>query len=353
MRFQKELIAMLKKLVIATLIMVVAMSTAVFADAASRKTIETNLSKKVTTFKVKGPRGVLPGEFFNLMDKYRVNTNSYTYDTKTQTMTFKVTYNTGNLNTAVPDVIVKSDEELRKFLYDYTKGKLQHTIYLTTKNTLDKTTNDMFVIKLDYPVSSWTEAAKIVNYVDLTMEADYRRVMSKVVDYNHQVQPVSINSGWTKDEKAYWDKWLGNDLEIIAKNSKDQWEIIYNWYKYVHNTYMYDGERLGAIRGLSNTYKPELDKPFVEDKTGICQDYARVSKYALSELGIPNMIVTGRDHAWNESVIYNQIYYTDAGAGRFYRLDKYAENVIGPSFNYNEITFEEFMNKCVLEQAGN
>lgn len=330
----------MKKTLIFILITLFLSSITVYADDVE-KLIETNLSKKMTTFKIKGG-GIDAVKAYVRMfaPKYRLKSWTSSYNPKTNTTTFKIVYNNGNLNIAKSDAVVKNPEELKKFLFDYTKGKTQHQVYLTTNNTTNETNDAMFIIKLDYPVSDWNTVRQTIADIDFTWNSNYRRLIPDVhAKYNFECLPVTVNYLWSAENKAYHDKYIGSAIKEIKETSRSQYEMIFKWFRYREN-YEYDYAHMhydGYINYLStpvekreeiygdmykdfvNTYDPSKDKPLIEDKNGICYDFSTLTWYVMEELGIKSIHIPdiSIQHSWNIVQINGELWQLDYTNGYF------------------------------------
>jgi len=265
----------------------------------------------VSTFKITGGGFDSVKAYVRMFaPKYRLKNWTTAYDAKTKVSTVKVEYYSGNMNTAKPDAIVKSEEELKQFLFGYTKGKSEHQIYLTNNNTLDPTTDQMFIIKLDYTVPDWATVRKTIASVDFTYRSRYRLLLHGIhTRYNHEYLPVTVNYGWSAEYKAYYEKYIGEVVKEIQETSKSPYEKIYKWFTHSYE-YSYDyakdnhleyqnylimsQENRKAYYGslfdnFVDTYIPENDKPLLEDKTGVTDEFLDLNWYVLSELDIDNL----------------------------------------------------------------
>jgi len=133
----------------------------------------------------------------------------------------------------------------------------------------------------------------------------YVQLKSKVFNVKlEDEQKIYLNSNievnWNYDQEVIK---LAHELTKDLKTDKEKIEAIY---QYVIQNYEYDFEK---IKKLDSTYKPNLDKVYVEKK-GICYDYSAIFAGMLRSVGIPAKLVKGymvamQDtyHAWNEVLI--------------------------------------------------
>lgn len=349
----------MRKTLVLVLITLLFSFISVYADSPVEKQIEAYLAKKTPVFKIKGG-GIDAVKSIVRMYQPRHRLKSWTssYDPKTTITTFKVEYYIGNQNTAKPDVIVKTPEELKKFILGYTLGKSRHIIYLTTNNTLDPTTDSMFIVKLDYPVADWLEAVKTVASISFTKKGIYRNAINGVnTRYNHEYLPITINDGFPDYLKAFYDNYLSEVLNDIKTTSRSPYEAVYKWFTYSYNDkYGYDFPVLFDENGklVSNAYG-------VVSQTRV---KGGLTWYVLGEMDIDMMAIMDMTPGRTDNAIYyyeieinGEKWYLDYTGRHFVRVkdypdyDKIREWKPDMVFNIDEIkTYEQFKERFNIKE---
>lgn len=109
------------------------------------------------------------------------------------------------------------------------------------------------------------------------------------------LQPIQMIY-WTEDMKTIAK---ARELTKNLKTDKEKVEAIYN---FVINNVSYDYDK---AKNVTNDYIPAIDQT-LNDKIGICYDYAALLAAMLRSEGIPTKLVMGQAtvipdyHAWNE-----------------------------------------------------
>ncbi|MDL2324145.1 transglutaminase-like domain-containing protein [Ruminococcaceae bacterium OttesenSCG-928-A16] len=132
-------------------------------------------------------------------------------------------------------------------------------------------------------------ATFLTQSVSVQLESEFAPflVPSQIVDYNENTDCIELSYQLAQHAST--------NVEVVA--------TVYHWVK---NNISYDTEK--AIEVLSNTlYRPVLDE-IIQEKTGICYDYAAVVAAMLRANGIPCKLIMGNVqtpqdgsvyHAWN------------------------------------------------------
>lgn len=341
----------MKKIIVVITMIILLSAAAVFADdTSSQKIIETNLSKRVAVFQVKGAAIPLYNELEAIAAKYRVSSYKWAYDKASRTVTFTVSYNTGNLNVAIPDAIVNSEKELQDILFAYTKGKTQQNVCITLSTSLDETNDSMYVIKVTY-TKDWKAIQKTIADINFCHVAPYRKVfipIAAICKYPHQVQTVVINEGFTAADKAYYDKYALPIINQINTTNASELQIAYNLVSYMNKNWTYDVDKFYTLcpvyapPGYVSKYDYTKDRFPWEDKNGVCEDFTDATTYILSELDIKVIEKAYNIHTWNEIEI----------DGTYYRLDTTGAvcDVTGSIESVGFETWSEFfLSQCKIE----
>lgn len=109
---------------------------------------------------------------------------------------------------------------------------------------------------------------------------------------------------------------ISNIAKKICAESTSEFNKIANIKKYVKETLIYDYELAKNIKNKKITsYLPDANK-VLENKKGICYDYASLFAAMCRSQGIPCKIVTGYTknntlHAWNNVYVGNRWHFID------------------------------------------
>ncbi|MCQ4924468.1 transglutaminase-like domain-containing protein [Tissierella carlieri] len=142
-------------------------------------------------------------------------------------------------------------------------------------------------------------------------------------------------------QPVYWDdkEKVIELAQSLTKGKNTDMEKIESIYKYIVNNIKYDYNK---IKGLSNDYVPEIDK-VLDDKSGICYDYAALFAGMLRSLGIPTKLVKGYKsdlkeyHAWNQVLLDGNWVVIDTTYDAALKKDNVKISMIKDAIEYNNV----------------
>ncbi len=117
--------------------------------------------------------------------------------------------------------------------------------------------------------------------------------------------------------------------QTVVDGTTEDREIVSRIATYVIETYRYDGQKADT---LTTDYVPDIDT-IMNEKSGICYDFAAVTASMLRTAGIPTKLVMGRRsdsdlyHAWNEALV----------DGEWIIVDTTWDNVM----NHHKLSFQD------------
>lgn len=151
-----------------------------------------------------------------------------------------------------------------------------------------------------YPLQMGNGTYKI-SILENTKADKFRLVKCTEVELNmEKIEEVYLNSIQNIDWQE--SSMVVKKGEEITQGIEQKNECVRCLYDYVIREYTYDYDKLAT---LPSTYLPDIDK-IVEEKTGICYDFASLYAALLRSQGIPVKLVKGYTsnakgyHAWNE-----------------------------------------------------